>query len=291
MLAVLMLALVTRYAPNIFGGKLNLTQEQIDSLLARHETVYDNTRGEQKADRPLDDGVVEREVSTFPFDPNTADTTALLSLGFPRWMIRGMLKYRAAGGRYREVDDVKRIPGMTPELFDRISGYITIDEKFKPYDRAALDAERQAKYAKEDSVRGAERVTKLPSGARIDINAADSALLCQVPGIGAWRARQIIRRREALGGYISVNQLKEIEDIPDSCLQWFDVKNSQTRRINVNKASLTALKRHPYIGALRAVAIDKFRRTRGTIHSIDELRFSNDFTDEDIKRLQDYVEY
>ena len=290
-----MLALVTRYAPNIFGGRLNLTQEQIDSLLTRHETVYDdshdNRQWKRMEDRPLDDGVVEREVSTFPFDPNTADTTALLSLGFQRWMIRGMLKYRAAGGRYREVDDVKRIPGMTPELFDRISSYITIDEKFKPYDRATLDAERQAKYAKEDSVLSAERVTKLPVGARIDINTADSALLCQVPGIGAWRARQIIRRREALGGYISVSQLTEIEDIPDSCLQWFDVKNPQIRRINVNKATLTALKRHPYIGALRAVAIDRYRRTRGTIRSIDELRFSNDFTEEDIKRLQDYVEY
>ena len=37
----------------------------------------------------------------FCFDPNTADSTALLKLGLRPWQVRNIYKYRAHGGIYR----------------------------------------------------------------------------------------------------------------------------------------------------------------------------------------------
>ena len=75
--------------------------------------------------------VEEREVETFPFDPNTADSTTLLRLGFSPSMVRGIYRYRAKGGRYHEPADVSYVPGMTNELWDRVSPYIRIDRKYQ----------------------------------------------------------------------------------------------------------------------------------------------------------------
>ena len=46
------------------------------------------------------------------FDPNTADSSTLVHLGFKPWQAKNMLKYRAKGGKYRQVEDLKRLYGM-----------------------------------------------------------------------------------------------------------------------------------------------------------------------------------
>ena len=43
--------------------------------------------------------VPEEKVETFPFDPNTADSTTLLKLGLAPWQVRAIYKYRAKHGR------------------------------------------------------------------------------------------------------------------------------------------------------------------------------------------------
>ena len=45
----------------------------------------------------------------FPFDPNTADSTALLRLGLQPWQVRAIYKYRARGGVYRQPSDFARL--------------------------------------------------------------------------------------------------------------------------------------------------------------------------------------
>ena len=42
--------------------------------------------------------VEERRTELFAFDPNTADSTALLRLGLRPWQVRAIYRYRARGG-------------------------------------------------------------------------------------------------------------------------------------------------------------------------------------------------
>lgn len=132
---------------------------------------------------------------------------------------------------------------------------------------------------------------KLHNGEHLVLNTADSAALVTVPGIGPYFARKVIWYGERLGGYVSVDQLDEIEGFPLDAKDYFVVENACPEKLNINQLSLAALKRHPYINYFQAKAILDYRRLHGPIHSLDDLRLSKDFSPEAIARLTPYVEY
>ena len=133
---------------------------------------------------------------------------------------------------------------------------------------------------------------KLQPQERIVLNTADTAQLRKVPGIGHYFARKIVEYRERLGGYVSVQQLLEIEDFPDTAVNYFIIPDdTQLRKLNLNRLSLNELKRHPYISFYQARAIVDYRRLHGPLESLQQLSLSRDFPPEAIRRLAPYVEF
>ena len=131
----------------------------------------------------------------------------------------------------------------------------------------------------------------MEEGQTVDLNAADTTQLKMVPGIGSYFARQIVNYRKRLGGFSHTGQLMEIRQFPDEALRFFRVSASDVRKININKATLSELQAHPYINFYQAKAILQYRRLRGPIKSLSQLRASKDFTEESVSRLEPYVEY
>jgi DNA uptake protein ComE-like DNA-binding protein len=123
------------------------------------------------------------------------------------------------------------------------------------------------------------------------LNTADSTALTTIPGIGPYYARRIIQYGNRLGGYVSVEQLDEIDDFPPEAKQYLVINNPAPKKLNINQLSLNELRRHPYINFYMAKAITDYRRLHGTIKSLNELRLIKDFTPEAIKRLTPYVAY
>lgn len=243
---------------------------------------------------------------TFPFDPNTADSATFRRLGLADWQIKNIYKYRARGGRYHSPEDFKRLYGMTPELYERLAPAIRIDKRFRYYDEVdfAADNARRAHYdslraqraavdaARRDSLaQRYPRQDKFTELVQLDLNTVDSTTLKKVPGIASVRARQILRYRDRLGGYVSVTQLSEIDDMPLDVQAWFYVGSGVFRKLNLNTATVGELARHPYIGNARARAIDNYRRVQGRIKSLEDFRLLSAFSDADISRLQPYVEW
>ena len=132
---------------------------------------------------------------------------------------------------------------------------------------------------------------KIKEGEHVILNTADTTALKTVPGIGPYFARKIVEYGQRLGGYVSVDQLDEIEDFPLDAKRYLTIRNAQPRKLNVNKLSLNELKRHPYINYYRAKAVTDYRRLHGPIHSLDDLRLSKDFPPDIIARLAPYVEF
>ena len=113
-----------------------------------------------------------------------------------------------------------------------------------------------------------------------------------MPGIGSFFARKIVEYRERLGGYYRVQQLLEIEDFPETAVDFFIIPDdTQFRKLNVNRLSLNELKRHPYINYYQARAIVDYRRLHGRLESLQQLSLLKDFPQEAIERLEPYVEY
>lgn len=234
----------------------------------------------------------------FYFDPNTADSTELLRLGLQPWQVRNIYRYRAKGGVYRKKEDFARLYGLTVKDYRRLEPYIRISEDYLPAstlvgekgdinDRNYRDYSNYSTY-KKDSLR---YPVKIREGEHVVLNIADTAMLRQVPGIGAYYAKEIVRYGKWLGGYVSVDQLDEIDNFPEEAKKYFVIEKSDPQKLNVNKLTLQQLRRHPYINFYQAKAITDYRRLHGNIKSLQDLRFSSDFTDEDIRRLEPYIAY
>ena len=132
---------------------------------------------------------------------------------------------------------------------------------------------------------------KIQADEHVVLNTADTSQLKKVPGIGSYYASEIIRHGQRLGGFVSVDQLDEIEDFPKDAKKYFVIVDAQPRRLKINRLTLQQLRRHPYINFYMAKAIIDYRRLRGDIKSLNELRLSKDFTDEVIRQLEPYIEY
>ena len=221
----------------------------------------------------------------FQFDPNTADSTQLLRLGLEAWQVRNIYKYRAAGGVYRKKEDFAKLYGLTVKQYRELEPYITISADYQPAAQLFADEERP-------QVRDTLRYPiKLKEGETIDLSVADTSQLKRVPGIGSYYARRIKDYGERLGGYVSVEQLNEIEGFPATAIPFFSLHGDGVKKLNLNQLSLNELRRHPYINYYQARAITEYRRLHGKLKSLDDLKLLNDFDDDTRRRLQPYVAF
>lgn len=286
-LAVLVVAVVALMVIWLTGGR------QAETAAAADSTGIANGRQKRYYDqRPIDDGTPAPSSELFAFDPNTADSTALLRLGLQRWQVRNIYRYRRAGGIYRRPQDFARLYGLTVGQYRRLEPYIRISADYQPasslYPSANNPKSVRTTTDKRDSLR---YPVKVKQGETIVLNMADTAELRRVPGIGVYFANEIVNHGRFLGGYVSVDQLDEIPDFPQQAKQYFVIRNAQPQRLNVNRLSLNELKRHPYINYYQAKAIVDYRRLHGRIESLQQLSLSKDFPPEAIRRLEPYVEY
>ena len=252
---------------------------------------------------------------SFVFDPNEADSTMLLRLGLAPFQVRAIYRYRAKGGRYSEVEDFSRVYRMTVEQWEHLRPLVRIGRRYRLVAQSGIVGKRSVRgggdgadgsaAGRRDSVvRGRDSVErrrdsvrasypkKFDDGVVIDVNVADSATLCRVPGIGAYNASRVVRLRGRLGGFVDVHQLLELEGFPADALAWLEVRDSAAvRRLDVNHMSERRLMRHPYMGYYRAAEIVAYRRVHGSLPSIDVLAGLPHFSKEDIARLRPYLSF
>lgn len=252
-----------------------------DSLL-QHRYAFGKGKYRQHSLTDMTVGdVPTRHTEEFYFDPNTADSTQLLRLGLSVWQVRNIYRYRARGGVYRNKRDFAQLYGLTKKDYLRLEPYIRIADDYQSAATLFPAEER-------DTTR---YPVKLKEGEHVSLNTADTTLLMKVPGIGSYYAKEIVRHGKWIGGYVSIDQLDEIEGFPQFAKQYFVIDGPAPQRLNINRLSLQQLRRHPYINYYQAKAIVDYRRLHGDIKSLQELRFSKDFTEDAIRRLEPYIEY
>ena len=197
-----------------------------------------------------------------------------------------------------QTDTVEWIPRITeqkkrvepkPAKSDSLSKPVA-KKQYKPSEPKTYTVRQNVSF---DTVK---RISRFPQKTAplqpIDLNAADSLTLVSLPGIGAYYASRILSYRNRLGGFVSTNQLIEIEGLPDSLIKWFVLPDTiPVSRICVNDESLTSLRRHPYLNFYQARAIIEFRRERGKIKGPEQLSLLEEFTEQDLERLRPYLDF
>lgn len=235
-----------------------------------------------------------KKTELFPFDPNTADSTQLLRLGLQPWQVRNIYKYRAAGGIYRQPLDFAKLYGLTVKQYRQLEPYIHISNDYLPASSLANNEtahHHNLNPLKDTTTTTYQHPHKIKPTEHIALNTADTTTLITVPGIGPYYARKIVQYGHKLGGYVSIDQLDEIDDFPSEAKKYMVIDNPSTVKLNINQLSLNELRRHPYINFYMAKAITDYRRVHGSIKSLNDLRLIKDFTPDVIKRLTPYVAY
>lgn len=218
------------------------------------------------------------------FDPNTADSSTLVHLGFKPWQAKNMIKYRAAGGKYRKPEDLKKLYGMTDSMYQALTPYIYIARE--EVDSVAVDSLRK------DSLPRWEEENK---DTILNLRTADTVELKMIHGIGSYRARQIVRYREQLGGFVSVEQVLEAKGMEnvdaDSLLAHFWIDSVKIEAMNVNSVGVQRLSRHPYLRFEQAQAIYELRRKKIRLDSIQQLQQIECISAETLEKIAPYLNF
>jgi DNA uptake protein ComE-like DNA-binding protein len=235
------------------------------------------------------------------FDPNTDDSTQLLRLGLSPWQVRSLYRYRARGGVFQRPTDFARLYGLTQKQYRELLPYIRIAADYRPASELVGDRRSEGRDggSREYASNGNETPLqasasyphKLSAGEHVVLNQADTTELKRVPGIGSYYARRIVSYGQRLGGYVSVEQLLEIDGFPEDALPFFQVNTDNVKKMNLNTLSFSKIRQHPYVNFYQARAINDHRRLKGPLNGIDDLRHLPDFPPETIERLRPYVTF
>ena len=257
--------------------------------------------GDAAVEAEADSTEQTQPVALHEFDPNTVDSLSLIGFGLAPKQVQTFLRYRRAGAVFRTPESIAKVYGLTAEDVSRLQPYVRIApeyaERSKPvyYERETV----RQKTASNGSARGngAERKLNYPEKfdrlTKVDPNTADTALLQRIPGVGTWISRNIVEQRKRLGGFHAVEQLLEVKYFSPELLEWFEVDTLTTKieKISINTASFQRLNSHPYIAYEQARDLLRYIRLYGRIADIDALRRTGIFAEDELARLQPYLQF
>jgi len=129
----------------------------------------------------------------------------------------------------------------------------------------------------------------------IDLNSCDSASLETLPGIGPVLSARIIKYRNLLGGFASIDQLKEVYGLTEETFTL--IRNrvkadpSMIRKISINSAEYRQLIRLPYFEKSEVAAILKYRELNGRINKLSDIVDNKVITEEKADKVKWYLEF
>jgi competence protein ComEA len=265
---------------------LIISSEPLYSWWASHR-VEDFTHERRKLDSlialwefPVETDPRDSRDSLFNFNPNKVSQDDFVALGVSRHLATRIASYRQKGGTFRVKADLLKIYGFDSTLYAKLYPFILLPDK-KSLQRE-LQHEKQSVQSQKNQF------------ARFDINQADTIQLKSVYGIGTKLAGRIIKFRDALGGFIKMEQLTTVYGLDSATVQQL-VKKSfisadfTPRKVNLNTANEQELSAHPYIHRSAAKAIVAWRFQHGNFTDAQDLAKLKVITTEDINKLLPYL--
>ncbi|MBB4077770.1 competence ComEA-like helix-hairpin-helix protein [Lewinella aquimaris] len=220
----------------------------------------------------------------FPFDPNTLPADSLRLLGFTEWETNALLKYRSYRPvTFRRPTDLHRVSVLDSAKVNDLLDLITISQPNSP-SPATIGAYPPAN----------ETSAPVDVNTAIDVNTATTEEWTRLPGIGPYRAEQIVAYRESLGGFARVEQVAATYGLPDSVyasiaphLRWSPI----TRPLYINRATAAELGRHPLLKMRTAEIIVRYRDNHGPFASAEDLKKVRALSTENLDALLPYLNF
>lgn len=289
---ILLISLIDSFLPLFYEPK----PEQVDSLFLVEVNDFKNSlqsidsiRNAQRlrtyqsyhtTSKSYNDDYNKGKNELFPFNPNVLDSVGFAALGIKPYVISNILKYRRKVS-FKDKEGFARIYGISEAKFEELASYIQLPES-------------------EKSLNDSSSLNRNKSGDNnmmltVELNAADTAELMKIKGIGKGYAYAIVRFRKQTGGFISVEQLNEIYGMtPENFVKikpFCTVNPALIKKIRINTASVEKLKAHPYLNFYQARQIYELRRKKGRLAGINDLKELSELNELTIGKISAYLNF
>jgi DNA uptake protein ComE-like DNA-binding protein len=201
----------------------------------------------------------------YPFNPNFITDYKGYKLGMSVPEIDRLLAFRKENKYVNSAKEFQAVTKVSDSLLNTISPYFKFPDwvnkkkEFKNYKNFPNTA-----FAKKEKI------------VIIDINKATQEELINIYGIGEAISLRILKFKESLGGFVSMEQMKDVwglsPEVIENLNSHFKVLTlPNVKKVDINNASIKELSQFPYFNYQLAKQIVTFRSMNGDIKNIDDL--------------------
>ena len=213
----------------------------------------------------------------YPFNPNYLTDFRGYQLGMSVEQIDLLLAYRSTGKWVNSANEFQEVTGVSDTLLAKISPSFRFPEWTKTAGSLKL---------KEKNLSTEVKI--------IDINAASADDLKSINGIGEVLSLRIVKYRSSIGGFLEMDQLKDVYGLSPEVINRIQQKFQILARPdiaikNINSISTSELAEIPYFNSTLAREIISYRNLHEGISSFDELIKIKGFPSDKIDRIKLYL--
>lgn len=265
------------------------TLHNLDSLLALRQAAVE-AQQQKQAERPQE----VAELHPFPFNPNTITEDEWKQIGLTDRQIRNIMNYKAKGGKFYSKNDLGKLYTISEEEFAQLEPFIVLPEVQR---NKHTKASEQSGVSTPSTGSGTSTTAK-PEKKTIpivDLNTVDSTTLVELPQIGGYMASRILEFREKLGGFIEMEQLRDVKGMDEARFTtiqpYIKIGEVELSKIDVNRADFRTLVHHPYLSYEQVKRIFNQREKRGMIKNWAQLEVLLKEDGEVNPLLEQYVKF
>ena len=201
----------------------------------------------------------------YPFNPNFITDYKGYKLGMSVSEIDRLLAFRKENKYVNSPQEFQAVTKVSDSLLNAISPYfkfpdwINNKKKFATYKKYPYTA-----FAKKEKI------------VIIDINKASQEDLIKIYGIGEAISLRILKFKESLGGFVSMEQMNDVwglsPEVIENLNSHFKVLTPpNVKKVDINNASIKELSQFPYFNYQIAKQIVTFRSMNGDFKKVDDL--------------------
>lgn len=219
-----------------------------------------------------------------PFNPNFITDFKGYTLGMSTSEIDRLLAFRKTNRYVNSASEFQEVTQVSDSLLNAIAPYF----KFPDW----VTNKKGSRY-KEFPKHNFDKREKIVV---LDINQATQEDLIKVHGIGPALSERILKEKDKLGGFVSMDQMKEIwglsPEVIEKLHQHFKVSvQPKINKIAINSASIKELSQFPYFRYALAKDIVTYRSMNGDIKNPEDLTKIKGFPVEKTNIIALYLEF
>ncbi len=268
-----LLIIVVQLSYFFWRSKPNPKTNDVNQEWLAMQPVIDSLKNSDNSTKPV----------IYPFNPNFITDYKGYKLGMSVEQLDKLFAFRKQNKYVNSAKEFQAVTGVSDSLLNAISPY------FKFPDWVNQPKKQYTSYSN-NKFENKKPIVK------IDINQATQEDLIKVYGIGPALSERILKNKESLGGFVSMEQMQFIwglsPEVVENLNKHFIVTTEpKISKVDINNASVKELAKFPYFNYTIAKEIVTHRSMNGEIKNIEDLTKIKGLPSEKIKIIALYLEF